>query len=268
VQKGINVEQLTYVGMGDFVGSGNQLGNVLEGGNGNDTLDGGLGADKMSGGFGDDSYVVDRPGDVVSEAAGAGIDTVRSSVGYTLGANVEHLILLGSGNINATGNALDNRLTGDAGNNVLLGGVGADTLDGGPGNDILRGGAGDDTFVFDAADTKIVAGDAGTDTLRFDFSRQSLDLAGKAGSVYTGLECIDLGGTGDNGLSFRAVDVVKLSGTTNDLFIRGNAGDSVSSTGQGWVAGGDQTIGGVLYHSYTSGEAHLHVQAGIDAVLS
>jgi Ca2+-binding RTX toxin-like protein len=52
-----------------------------------------------------------------------------------LGANLENLDLLGTGNFSATGNALDNTLTGNAAANILDGGTGADTLIGGAGND-------------------------------------------------------------------------------------------------------------------------------------
>jgi serralysin len=283
--KGANVEKLAYIGTSDFSGTGNQLANIigggmgndtlnglagadaLNGGAGNDTLDGGMGADKMIGGAGNDTYVVDNVGDVVTEGLNAGTDTVQGSISFTLGANVENLTLTGMGNINGTGNALGNTLIGNAANNVLQGGAGADTLDGGAGNDLLRGGLGNDTFIFDAADTTQVAGGTGVDTLKFTGSGQALDLAGKAGTVYTGLEAIDFTGTGD-ALSFSAADVVKLSATTNDLFINGIAGDSITSTGQGWVAGADETIGGILYHSYTSGAAHLHAQADMTAMLS
>ena len=61
---------------------------------------------------------------------------MRSSVTYTLAANVENLVLTGAAAINGTGNALDNMLTGNAGNNTLDGGLGADTMAGGLGNDI------------------------------------------------------------------------------------------------------------------------------------
>ena len=91
--------------------------------------------------LGNDTYVVDASGDVVTEAASAGTDTVRSSVTLTLGANVENLVLTGAGAINGTGNTLNNVLTGNAASNVLSGGTGTDTM---------IGGAGDDTYVVDA----------------------------------------------------------------------------------------------------------------------
>ena len=68
---------------------------TLSGGNGIDHLDGGLGADAMAGGAGDDTYYVDNVGDTVTENASEGTDVVYSSVSFTLGANVEKLVLTG-----------------------------------------------------------------------------------------------------------------------------------------------------------------------------
>ena len=126
---------------------GNEFNNVLNGLAGNDYLSGGIGNDTMVGGSGDDIYVVDSAGDVVTEALNEGIELVQASVAWTLGANVENLMLIGTAAIDGTGNALNNTLIGNGGNNVLTGGAGVDYLYGGAGFDTLDGGAGIDTLV-------------------------------------------------------------------------------------------------------------------------
>jgi hypothetical protein len=100
----------------------------------------------MTGLAGNDTYLVEDPGDVVVEATNEGTDTVRSSVTYTLPANVEMLILTGAAAINGSGNALANTITGNAANNTLNGKAGADNLQGGAGNDMLNGGPGRDVL--------------------------------------------------------------------------------------------------------------------------
>jgi serralysin len=86
-------------------------------------------------------YFVDDAGDLVFESLNQGTDAVFATVNYTLTANVETLVLQGSGNLTGTGNSDANKLYGNSGNN---------TLDGGAGADVLTGGAGNDTFVFHA----------------------------------------------------------------------------------------------------------------------
>ncbi|MBV4488953.1 hypothetical protein HU727_025530, partial [Pseudomonas sp. SWRI153] len=131
-----NLENLTLLGSANLNGTGNAQNNTLTGNAGNNILDGGAGIDTLSGGAGDDVYVVDSRSDTVIELAGEGHDVIRSSVSYTLSANVEDGVLLGTANLNFGGNALSNTLTGNAGNNVLDGLGGTDTLIGGAGDDI------------------------------------------------------------------------------------------------------------------------------------
>jgi Ca2+-binding RTX toxin-like protein len=150
---GGNVENLTLTDKGvtlDIDGTGNALANAIVGNAGNnslsggalndtltgndgaDSLQGGTGADKMTGGAGNDLYFVDDKGDTVTESVAGlpgGTDTVKSSITYTLGANVENLELLPGFKIDGTGNTLDNTLTGNELANKLSGLAGADKPD-------------------------------------------------------------------------------------------------------------------------------------------
>ena len=63
-----NVENLTFVGAGDFNGVGNALTNLMNGGAGNDILSGLGGNDIMNGGTGNDTFVF---------APGFGHDTIQ-----------------------------------------------------------------------------------------------------------------------------------------------------------------------------------------------
>ena len=174
---GANVENLTLTGASALQGSGNSAANVLTGNSGvntlyglagNDTLDGGGGADNLLGGTGNDTYVVDSVGVTITEFGGEGSDTVKSSIDYTLGAELEKLTLTGSADLLGTGNELANTLTGNTGNNVLDGGAGNDTLAGGKGMDSLFGGLGADKYDFNAIVDSIVGPDR---DLVLDFSR-------------------------------------------------------------------------------------------------
>jgi hypothetical protein len=116
--------------------TGSNFSDMLTGDERANVLDGGVGGDTLRGGAGDDTYLVDNVRDVIVENPGEGADTVRARVSHTLAANVETLILEGSGGLSGVGNALDNTITGNAGANVLDGRGGADTMIGGAGDDI------------------------------------------------------------------------------------------------------------------------------------
>jgi hypothetical protein len=132
-----------------FIGTSNaDIINTLAG---NDTLDGGTGRDTLTGGDGNDAYVVDDTGDKIIETNKFDIDSVQSSVNFTLPKYVENLTLTGKATL-AIGNELENKLIGNELANTLKGLDGNDTLEGGKGNDALTGGLGEDTFVFSLKD--------------------------------------------------------------------------------------------------------------------
>lgn len=251
-----NVENLTLTGTSAISGTGtdqanrivgNSGANTLAGGLGNDTLDGGTGSDSMLGGAGDDSYVVERTTDVITELANEGIDTVSSSVNWTLGNELENLTLTGSSGIHATGNALDNSLVGNAGNNSLIGNAGNDTLDGGAGTDTMRGGGGDDTyFVERTVDVVTENANEGTDsvrstvTLTLGSNVENLMLLGAAAIHGTGNTLNNQltgnsganslsGGAGHDTLQGMAGNDTLIGGAGNDTYLlgRGDGGDTV-----------------------------------------
>ncbi|MCV9944208.1 RTX toxin [Rhizobium sp. BT-175] len=246
---GNNVENLTYTGSASFTGAGNALANTITGGAGNDVLNGAAGADTLIGGAGNDTYIVDNAGDIVTEAADAGTDTVRTtSANYTLAANVENLSFAGTGAFAGTGNNLDNTITGGAAADTLSGGAGNDTLDGGAGADTLIGGEGNDTYLVDnAGDLVTEAADEGTDTVR------------------TTLTSYTLGSDLEN-LTY--IGTVAFTGTGNDLAntIRGAAGADTLDGG----AGADSLIGGAGNDTYIVDNAGDLVteaaEVGIDTV--
>lgn len=169
---------------------GGEDADILIGGEGNDYLEGGAGNDTLEGGLGDDTYLVDGT-DTLIELLNAGNDIVRASVTWTLGANFERLVLLGSSSLDGSGNALgntlhgnsgDNRLDGGAGADLLYGDAGIDTLIGGTGADVLSGGTGADRFLIQQASVFLSTDPQGrtveTDTIS-DFSTadgDSIDL--------------------------------------------------------------------------------------------
>ncbi|UFW78748.1 M10 family metallopeptidase [Rhizobium sp. SU303] len=241
---GNNVENLTYTGSASFTGAGNALANTITGGAGNDVLNGGTGADSLIGGAGNDTYIVDNAGDIVTEIANEGVDTVRTSLAsYTLAANVENLSFAGTGTFAGTGNNLDNTITGGAATDTLSGGAGNDTLDGGAGADTLIGGAGSDIYIVDhVGDIVTEAADEGADTVR------------------TALASYTLGSDLEN-LTY--IGTVAFTGTGNDLAntIRGAAGaDTLDGK-----AGADSLIGGAGNDTYIVDDVGDVVTEGLNA---
>jgi len=234
------VENLTLDGSADIDGTGNSLVNTIFGTSGNNLLNGLGGADTMRGLAGNDIYVVDNIGDKVLELADEGTDTVQSSVGLTLLANVENLTLTGAANINGAGNVLDNALTGNSGANLLNGLAGADTMNGGDGND---------TYIVDnALDTAVESSAAGgTDTVQsavtftLGIHIENLTLTGAAAINGTGNTLAnDLNGNNAaNVLDGGAGADDMRGGGGNDLYLVDHSGDLTIETGS---TGGTDTV--------------------------
>lgn len=185
---------------------GTDQADTLVGSSGNDTLDGDLGADTLTGGDGNDIYVVDNAFDSVVETntSTSQIDTVKASVSWTLGANLENLVLTGVSDIDGTGNERRNFITGNIANNVL---------DGAAGNDSMSGGDGNDTYYVDNT------GDAVIET-------NSNALSGGIDSVHSRLATYTLTSNVEN-LYIDTPDAANGTGNTLDNTLFAGTGNNV-----------------------------------------
>jgi Ca2+-binding RTX toxin-like protein len=189
---------------------GSDTDDLLLGSENADTLDGGTGADHMEGGTGGDFYIVDNINDTLSETSTIAdeYDTVEASVSWTLGDNLENLILVGTQALNGTGNSLNNLISGNAADNLLDGGAGAD---------VMLDGAGNDSYWVDNTGDLVIEGpSAGTD--RVFSSLTSYTLANN-------IEILHLIAPGNsNGTG---------TGNTLDNLIFASAGDNILNGGLG-----------------------------------
>lgn len=272
-------------------------GHVLVGGAGDDSLTGnGMFASQLIGGLGNDVFYVGGVVNRAIEAANEGTDQVRALTHYTLGANIENLVLLqpfydpyagatpsgppfadfdGKGNSLAntlTGNDGANRLYGLDGDDRLSGGSGNDRLDGGSGVDRLYGGVGDDRYIVtDLTDYAYERAGEGNDRV---YSSVSLTLRANLEALYlTGTDAI--GGRGNdlaNLISGNEVANV-LRGMVGDDRLYGLGGADVLDGGDGrdWLEGGagrDRLIGSTGADSFVfrDGDFASAVASGADQI--
>jgi Ca2+-binding RTX toxin-like protein len=255
----IGIENLTLTFAGDVDGLGDDGRNVIRGnagrnqlfgfggddslfgGAGNDTLDGGAGTNILDGGLGNDVFVLADGYDAVIDEGGW--DEITSTISRDLNdyPDIENLTLLGSANINATGNAWSNKLVGNDGHNVLDGGGGADTL---------MGGLGNDTYVLTSATNDTIYDVGGIDTITSTTSR---DLR-----TYSGIENITL--------TFSAH--VDATGNQFANVLAGNAGSNVLYGLEGndtlyGMGGADTLYGGAGSDALDGGEGFDKLYGGL-----
>ncbi|WP_419242242.1 beta strand repeat-containing protein [Pseudomonas thivervalensis] len=262
-----NVERMTYVGTGAFIGYGNDSDNIITGGSGNDTLFGGAGADQFIGGVGYDvaGYTDSKEavtinlktgvhsgiaaGDTYTDIeairgsnfndtfvgdgsgidfdGGAGVDTVDYS-GSTAGVNVN--VRLGTGTAGTGGDAEGTILTAIE---TVIGSAFNDVLSAGPYTIAtavrLEGGAGDDIYNINMGQTPTIIEQAGggDDEVRVS----TLNPSGTV--LAANVERMTYVGTG----AFTGY------GNDSDNIITGGSGNDTLFGG----AGADQFIGGVGY---------------------
>jgi Ca2+-binding RTX toxin-like protein len=202
-------QMLTPTGPAGKSAAGSEVTERIAGTAGNDVLEGHGGADTLVGGAGHDIYHVRNAGVAISEAAGGGTDTVKTTLGaFTLAGNLENLVFTGSGNFRGVGNGLDNILVGGGGTDTLIGGAGDDTLYGSGGDDRLSGGVGDDLLIAGPGRETLAGGD-GQDTFRI--ARMPGSVAVTITDFQAGTDSLDLRALGLNSFA----EVLAHAGTSS-----------------------------------------------------
>jgi Ca2+-binding RTX toxin-like protein len=262
-------------GSGNDFASGRNANDSLAGLDGNDALVGGLGADSLSGGAGadtltggqatvtgtlsdgnlsftlagdsaardtlsggadNDTYLVTSQGDVLSEGAEGGVDTMLlvSSLTTTYNdtaslANIENIGVFNPSStvgVTLTANTGAQSIAGGEGSDILSGGDGNDTLAGAGGNDIISAGNDDDSIRGDAGNDILSAGGGsdtlvgglGNDIMSGDTGADWLDATEGLDTASGNADADTLLGDGGDSLS---------GGSEDDLFIVSGAGNSI-----------------------------------------
>ncbi len=156
------------------------------------------------------------------------------------------------------GDVNDNLLTGTASDDVLIGAQGSDTLVGTGGADVIRGGEGEDVLAVSDSTFRKLVGGRGMDTLRLDGSGITLDLTAIADNRISGIEVIDIRGSGSNTLILDRRCVLNISNESNTLMVLATADDAVN-IGSGWTFDGLHSVDGTLSSVYVQGAATLKV---------
>jgi Ca2+-binding RTX toxin-like protein len=189
------------------------------------------------------------------EAAGAGSDTVRTSVSFTLtaGQSIEAFTptsYAGTTSLNLTGNTLAQTIIGNAGSNILNDG-------GAGGDDTLQGLGGNDSYVVNnSSDIVLEAANGGSDTVR---TSASFTLgAGQSVETLTPV-------------SYASTAAINLTGNALGQTIIGNAGNNVidgaagSDTLEG-LGGNDTFVFNTALNAATNVDSMLDFTHGTDKI--
>jgi Ca2+-binding RTX toxin-like protein len=247
---------------------GNELGNEIQGGEGNDTIKSGDGNDVVIGGKGNDKVFGGNGYDTVSyrdaingiridlssnkvqglSAAAkteVGSDTLSSFENGEGGFGNDSLIASKTGS-QLNGNDGNDTLLGGNGNDTLLGGNGNDALDGGKGNDVLDGGAGNDTYTIDSTGDSLIE-TSGVDLIKVNIGSnggnfilandiENATLISKVAFNLTGndLNNILIGNAAINTLTSGLGDDILSGAAGNDTFMIDHGGTkTISDLGNG-----------------------------------
>lgn len=216
-----NVENLTFIGAStaaSVIWTGNELGNVITSGGGNDVLTGLAGNDVLNGGSGNDTLTGGGGNDRLN--GGAGTDTAVFTGGVT-----DHTFSLVGGNVVVASTA-DGRDTlssietvqfGTSAYHLVAGTGGANTLLATADADLFLGFSGNDTVSYVASTAGVVA----------SLANPALNTGAAAGDVYVSIRNLT-GGSGNDNLSGDAANNTLSGGAGNDTLTGAGGNDTLT----------------------------------------
>ncbi|MEH1881284.1 MULTISPECIES: choice-of-anchor Q domain-containing protein [unclassified Nostoc] len=187
-------------------------------------------------------------------------NSLQASTTTTLANGVDNLTLIGTSNINGTGNSGNNILTGNSGNNILTGGLGNDTYAFNAstplGSDRIQETTtdGNDSLSFSGTSTDIQVnlGIITTQTLN-----SNLKLTLSANNVIENV----VGGNGSDRLIGNSLNNTLNGGTGNDVLTGGSGADTlIGGSGNDILTGGADSD----RFLYSSGRAFTSSDFGSD----
>ncbi|MEH2065739.1 MAG: calcium-binding protein [Nostoc sp.] len=187
-------------------------------------------------------------------------NTLQASTTTTLANGVDNLTLIGTSNINGTGNSGNNILTGNSGNNILTGGLGNDTYAFNAstplGSDRIQetttGGNDSLSFNGTTTDIRVNLGIITTQTVN-----SNLKLTLSANNVIENV----VGGNGSDRLIGNSLNNTLNGGTGNDVLTGGSGADTlIGGSGNDILTGGADSD----RFLYSSGRAFTSSDFGSD----
>jgi Ca2+-binding RTX toxin-like protein len=161
-------------GAGDDDIYGNEMANMLWGGDGNDFIDGRFGNDWIEGGAGNDALTGNLGADTLSYADAPNGVVIDNQLGFAAGHGDDAIdffeIIFGSAYddeiiAGQTQFSANQRIVAGTGDDIIVGSNSSDLLKGGGGNDNIRGGQGDDDLMGAGGDDYL-SGSQGDDYLK------------------------------------------------------------------------------------------------------
>ncbi len=224
-----NVNILVLTGSAGLGGSGNAGADLIVANAGNDTLTAGSGVATLTGGAGSDLFVLNNTADVVQDAYSSGNNTIQSSVSVSLTANVNSLVLEGTGNLTGTANGANDTLVSNSGVDTLVGGAGNDLFMVNNASDVVQNGSTTNSDTIQAAVSYVLPTHVNT-----------LVLTGSAALTGSGNAGADLivANAGNDTLTAGSGVATLVGGPGSDLFVLNNTADVVQDA----YSSGNNTI--------------------------